>query len=355
MASPNPPGGASTMDAEQAKHQPNSQPPPTSSDNKPNDNKECAFLRLPAEIRLRIYEYVLLPEPTVKIPCPTVHARGLPFKIQPSTPDSETKGELLRPDDVKWGDCSSTGDSAALEKNSRPNIVDCRGLATLVEGRLVGSTCELKVSAITDIQEISSVGMVTARSSANAIFATSRQIFNEAVPVLYERCRVCVSVWWTQFSGDQYTFADIGVVRCLPPYALQHIQSLHLEVDNGSAALPNSILRQPWVITTYLPSIRTISFHIDIDLVFGQPIDPSVFEMFYVISGQVEFFSFDVHIERDWDGKEIGWEEPVEIHDVEEHMVDQYNLKAEEIRDQLVDSLSEIFSAHGVVLRIGER
>lgn len=97
--------------------------------------------------------------------------------------------------------------------------------------------------------------------------------------------------------------------------------------------------------------MKVFSIHVDIDVTRGKSLDATDFSDLYLLADIVTFI-IDIHITRDWDGNGRGWEEPMDVRDMQGQSLDGMNLKAEVMRDAFVESLSCVFEAHGKLLRM---
>lgn len=163
-------------------------------------------MRLPPEIRIRIYEYVFQPATAVRTPCFGIDLRRDTFY-------NPTWLESLPPAPVTESEHSKYCSKLICTADEWP----------LVEGRLAGSTCELRCSTIRDIR-VAWSGVLKPPSQPN-ILRSNKQIYHEAAAILYEQCRICVCTPG-RLSPSRPSLPH--TLDFLSTYAASHVRRFHL-------------------------------------------------------------------------------------------------------------------------------
>ncbi|SMR60678.1 unnamed protein product [Zymoseptoria tritici ST99CH_1E4] len=253
--------------------------------------EQSPFMRIPAELRIPIYKLLVLPRPAKTIEC------------------------FYDP----CGDGSTFLASTCKPASSQIRTFKCIGCCDLLPNRSQDVHLE--------------------------ILRTSRQIYHEASAVLYEHVQVDADSLWVETS--RYPSASLA----------PHIRHLCWIVPHGNQFLLEMIARVKDHLPNF-PNLQVVRLHQDVDLTepWSKRLDNTTLDLLTRLGDQVEFF-VDVHIVKAWsqsDEDNDGWAEQIFSCAGDEKRQKELNAQAIELRQQLVDDLSETFKRKGKVLRVRE-
>lgn len=191
-----------------------------------------------------------------------------------------------------------------------------------------------------------------------AIRATSRIVHKEASAVLYEECTLSV-------DGAHLTSLD--ALAQVPVSTWQHIKHLQLTVDardlHEHSLVCSPSTTQPvvrWslfdnayrlVSLEYLPNLRHITIHIKLVHGNDQCLSPIPFQRFESLADRVTF-AVDVHFMGAYADDGTGWSELIFSREGHEEFCDGLQHDAGQIRRTFIDDLAASFKVYGKKLRI---
>ncbi|SMY29158.1 unnamed protein product [Zymoseptoria tritici ST99CH_1A5] len=257
--------------------------------------EQSPFMRIPAELRVRIYKLLVLSHPTKRIECP-----------------SET----------------CTDGSSFLASTCKPVNSQVRSYKCRVCARFRGHDVHLE------------------------ILRTSRQVYHEASAVLYENVEIVARGFGSGgFIAPPSTLAlHVRQLCCILPDVRGHYRHFRdMPTRNWFgrtvSGLPN------------LPNLQLVRLHQDVN--WTSPTSRNYdtilnsLDVFTLFGPQVEF-ALDIHITRAWsdEGTSMGWMEEIVSRTGHEERAKELDAAAVRLRQRLVDGLGEAFKRKGKVLKI---
>ncbi|SMR63803.1 unnamed protein product [Zymoseptoria tritici ST99CH_3D1] len=258
--------------------------------------EQSPFMRIPAELRVRIYKLLVLSHPTKRIECP-----------------SET----------------CTDGSSFLASTCKPVNSQVRSYKCQVCARARGNDVHLE------------------------ILRTSRQVYHEASAVLYENVEIVARGFGCGgFIAPPSTLAlHVRQLCCILPDVREHYRGHYRHIPTSNSfgytvsGLPN------------LPNLQLVRLHQDVN--WTSPTSRNYdtilnsLDVFTLFGPQVEF-ALDIHITRAWsdEGTSMGWMEEIVSRTGHEERAKELDAAAVRLRQRLVDGLGEAFKRKGKVLKI---
>lgn len=338
------------------------------------DNEKPGLIDLPPEIRIRIYEYLLLPEPEVQFEC-TDHCGGQKYATQKKSrwqdkgwsnfiespgigaENSSDTRHFRGHGDRGQGSFSGGSLGRASSSQSPSATVAVRQIWKPIPLPPIGCTCIMRPTVVRLFSgDCYPWALLETCRGSIAILCTSRQIFQEAVAVLYENIQLNVRAPTSPARGTYLLpYPARRIVLGLPTGGKPHIRRLHLDVstDRDKPRLSDTVVEYCQLIPQHLPNLKVFSLHLDVDLTTEKQLDAGDFDALYAIAEQVRFI-IDVHIVKDWKDGVNGSAWAILTRGVTESKRHSFDLKAKDLREEFVEALKGIFAGHGKVLRIAE-
>lgn len=247
-----------------------------------SEDKKAGLMSLPVELRIRIYEYILFPKRALPHEC--LNEKTTDHRLRQNGAQNLYDSEDKHFYDMMFGPTLGSGEVDSVRLIGSTTSLEPCFMRTFDNSRLLifptkapsqksfgGGAARLRGNARTPSNP-------TADRGSTPILAANKQIFQEAVEVLYQNTRVVAREPYQNAFGKSFIHmlrryhatAPRDCFAGLPTYAGSHITRLHLRIftHDDSRFEPftaSRLVEYLEQIGQHLLNLKTFFLHLDFD------------------------------------------------------------------------------------------